>query len=31
MKHCVTAAVEQGEGEKKIEELMETLKYLKHF
>lgn len=31
MKHCVVAAVEQGQGEEKIEELMETLKYLKHF
>jgi DNA-binding FrmR family transcriptional regulator len=31
MKHCVAAAVEHGQGEEKIEELMETLKYLKHF
>lgn len=31
MKHCVVQAVEHGEGEEKIKELMETLKYLKHF
>lgn len=31
MKHCVSAAIEQGQGEEKIEELMETLKYLKYF
>jgi len=31
MKHCVAQALEHGEGEEKIKELMETLKYLKHF
>lgn len=31
MTHCVTAAVEHGQAKEKIAELMETLKYLKHF
>ncbi len=31
MKHCIAAAIEQGQGDEKVEELMETLKYLKHF
>lgn len=31
MKHCVVQAVAHGGGDKKIQELMETLKYLKHF
>ena len=31
MRHCVREAVKHGQGEAKIEELMETLKYLKHF
>jgi DNA-binding FrmR family transcriptional regulator len=29
MKHCVREAVEEGQGDQKIEELMEVLKYLK--
>lgn len=29
MKHCIREAVEQGQGDRKIEELMEVLKYLK--
>lgn len=31
MLHCVREAVEHGQGEAKIKELMETMKYLKHF
>jgi len=31
MLHCVREAVEHGQGEAKINELMETMKYLKHF
>jgi len=31
MKHCVADAVQHGRGDARIEELMETLKYLKHF
>ena len=31
MRHCVAEAVAQGDGDEKIGELMETLKYLKHF
>lgn len=31
MKHCVSSAIEQGQGENKIDELLETIKYLKHF
>ena len=31
MKHCVRDAIEEGTGEPKIDELLETLKYLKHF
>lgn len=31
MKHCIAAAIEKGEGDEKMKELMETLKYLKHF
>ena len=31
MKHCVVGAIEHGQGESKVRELMETLKYLKHF
>lgn len=31
MKHCVREAVAKGKGEAKVEELLETLKYLKHF
>lgn len=29
MKHCVRLAIEEGHGEEKINELMETLKYLR--
>lgn len=29
MKHCVRLAIDEGHGEEKIEELMETLKYLR--
>lgn len=29
MKHCVREAVRKGQGDQKIEELMEVLKYLK--
>ncbi len=31
MKHCVREAIEEGKGEEKVEEMLETLKYLKHF
>ncbi|MCD5415928.1 metal-sensitive transcriptional regulator [Candidatus Bipolaricaulota bacterium] len=31
MKHCVHEAIVAGKGEVKIDELLETLKYLKHF
>lgn len=31
MRHCVRSAIYDGEGEAKIDELMETLKYLKYF
>ena len=31
MKHCVRDAIEAGKGEPKVDELLETLKYLKHF
>jgi len=31
MKHCVHDAITQGTGETKVDELLETLKYLKHF
>lgn len=31
MKHCVREAIEAGKGEAKVDELLETLKYLKHF
>ena len=31
LRHCVRAAVEEGQGQAKVDELMETLKYLKHF
>ena len=31
MHHCVLSAVEHGQGQTKIDELMETLKYLRHF
>ena len=31
MHHCVSSAIKSGEGEAEINELMETLKYLKHF
>ncbi len=30
MRHCVRVAIERGQGEDKIDELMEALKYLKH-
>lgn len=29
MKHCVRLAIEEGHGEEKVAELMETLKYLR--
>jgi len=29
MKHCVREAIEEGRGDEKIEELLETLKYLR--
>lgn len=29
MKHCVREAIEEGHGDERIEELMETLKYLR--
>ncbi len=29
MKHCVRLAIEEGHGEEAVEELMETLKYLR--
>jgi len=31
MKHCVRGAIEARKGEPKVDELLETLKYLKHF
>lgn len=31
MKHCVRDAVLSGAGEEKIDEMMEALRYLKHF
>ena len=31
MKHCVREAVAWGKGEAKVDELLEALKYLKHF
>lgn len=31
MKHCVREAIARGKGEAKVDELLETLKYLKHF
>jgi len=31
MKHCVRQAIARGQGETKVDELLETLKYLKHF
>jgi CsoR family transcriptional regulator, copper-sensing transcriptional repressor len=31
MKHCVRDAVDSGEGPAKIDELLDALKYLKHF
>ncbi len=31
MKHCVHDAIREQRGEEKIEELMEALRYLKHF
>ena len=31
MKHCVREAIQQNGGEEKIDELMEALRYLKHF
>jgi len=31
MKHCVRKAIAEGKGEEKVEELLETLKHLKHF
>jgi len=31
MKHCVHDAIAAGKGETKVDEMLETLKYLKHF
>lgn len=31
MRHCVSSAIRRGEGESEINELMDALKYLKHF
>jgi len=31
MQHCVRQAIAEGKGEQKVGELLETLKYLKHF
>ena len=31
MKHCVREAIEASKGEAKVDELLETLKYVKHF
>ena len=31
MQHCVKEAIAEGKGEARVEELLETLKYLKHF
>lgn len=31
MRHCVREAIAEGKGDQKVEELLETLKYLKHF
>ena len=31
MRHCVRKAIAAGKGEEKVEELLETLKHLKHF
>ena len=31
MRHCVHDASAEGTGEAKVDELLETLKYLKHF
>lgn len=31
MRHCVSSAIRRGEGESEINELVDVLKYLKHF
>ncbi len=31
MKHCVREAIDAGKGQAKIDELLDALKYLKHF
>ncbi len=31
MRHCVREAIDEGKGEEEVEEMLETLKYLKHF
>ncbi|MCD6494807.1 metal-sensitive transcriptional regulator [Candidatus Bipolaricaulota bacterium] len=31
MRHCVREAIAEGKGEEEVEEMLETLKYLKHF
>ena len=31
MKHCVREAIDEGRGEAKVDELLETLKYLRPF
>ena len=31
MRHCVREAIAEGKGEEKVEEMLEILKYLRHF
>ena len=31
MRHCVREAIDEGRGEEKVEEMLEILKYLRHF
>jgi len=31
MKHCVREAIEEGKGEEKVTEMLEIIKYLRHF
>jgi len=31
MRHCVREAIDEGKGEEEVEEMLEVLKYLKHF
>ena len=31
MRHCVREAIDEGKGEEKVEEMLEILKYMRHF